>query len=162
MHTSEYSAAGIALTKEFEGLRLEAYRDCAGVWTIGYGHTGPDVHAGRRVTEPEAAELLLSDLGNAIVCVNRAVGLRVELAQHEFDALVDFCFNVGRRNFQESHLLGYVNAGDSVSAADQFRLWVHVEGKAVPGLVRRRAAEADMFRRGASRLEEGASRSQTA
>lgn len=163
MHTFEYSAVGIALTKEFEGLRLEAYQDCAGVWTIGYGHTGPDVHAGRCVTEPEAGGLLLSDLGNAIVCVNRAVGLRIELAQHEFDALVDFCFNVGRRNFQESRLLGYVNAGDSASAADQFGVWVHVEGKAVPGLVRRRAAEAGLFRRDSSHPEghTGASRSQT-
>lgn len=145
MHLFDYSAEGMALTKEFEGARLEAYQDCAGIWTIGYGHTGRDVCAGQRVTEPEAAVLLAADLGDAIQCVNRAVKEEVELAQHQFDALVDFCFNVGRRNFQQSSLLGYVNQQDFSSAAHQFSLWVHVDMKPVPGLIRRRAAEAAMF-----------------
>lgn len=146
MHTFTYSAAGLALTKEFEGLRPEAYLDCAGHWTIGYGHTGPDVHGGRRITEQEAGALLAADLCDAVQCVNRAVGEAVELAQHQFDALVDFCFNVGRRSFQQSSLLGYVNQEDFSSAAHQFSLWINVDTKPVPGLVRRRAAEATMFR----------------
>ncbi len=146
MHTFTYSAAGLALTKEFEGLRLEAYADCAGIWTIGYGHTGRDVNPGRRVTEPEATALLTADLRNAIQCVNRTVEEDIELAQHQFDALVDFCFNVGRRSFQQSSLLGYVNQEDFSSAAHQFSLWVNVDMKPVPGLIRRRAAEAALFR----------------
>ena len=146
MHTFEYSAAGMNLTKEFEGLRLEAYQDCAGIWSIAYGHTGTDVHAGRRVTEPEAVELLAADLRDAIQCVNQAVHKDVELAQHQFDALVDFCFNVGRHSFQLSSLLGYVNQEDFASAAHQFSLWVNVDMRPVPGLVRRRAAEAALFR----------------
>lgn len=148
MHTLEYSAEGMKLTKEFEGLRLEAYQDCAGIWTIGYGHTGQDVLADRRVTEAEASALLTMDLRDAIGCVNRAVEDGAELAQHEFDALVDFCFNVGRRRFQQSSLLRYVNQGDFASAAHEFSLWVNVNSKPVPGLVRRRAAEAALFRGG--------------
>ncbi len=146
MKTFEYSTAGLALTKQFEGLRLEAYRDCAGIWTLGYGHTGSEVHAGQRVTVMEAEELLLADLREAIDCVNRAVISSVGFAQHQFDALVDFCFNVGRRKFQESTLLSDINREDFVAAALQFGFWVHVEGKPIPGLVRRRAAEAAMFR----------------
>lgn len=137
MHAFEYSAAGMALTKEFEGLRLEAYPDCTGIWTIGYGHTGSDVHGGRRVTEPEAADLLAGDLRDATACVNRSVGEDIAIGQNHFDALVDFCFNVGRGNFQQSSLLGYVNRNDFASAVHQFSLWVNADRKPVPGLVRR-------------------------
>ena len=131
------------MTRSFEGLRLEAYQDSAGIWTIGYGHTGPEVHRGQCIDEAEAEALLRSDLASALECVRRAV--RVELEQHEFDALVDFCFNVGRGNLLGSSLLRYVNRGEVDSAAMQFGLWVHAGGKVVPGLVRRRAAEAALF-----------------
>ena len=145
MRTFEYSDNGMTLTKTFEGLRLEAYQDCAGIWTIGYGHAGQNIHAGQRVTEAEAAALLANDLRDAVQCVNRAVAEEIELAQHQFDALVDFCFNVGRRSFGQSSLLGYVNQEDFASAAHQFGLWVNVDQKPVPGLVRRRAAETALF-----------------
>lgn len=140
----KYSDTGLALTKEFEGLRLEAYRDSAGIWTIGYGHTGRDVKPGRRVSELEAEVLLRADLRDAIACVNRSV--EVELEQHEFDALVDFCYNVGRGHFERSSLLAKLNLQDFEGVAAQFGLWVNVDMKPVPGLVRRRAAEAAMFR----------------
>lgn len=143
MNEFDYSSAGLALTRNFEGLRLSAYQDSAGVWTIGYGHTGPEVHAGRRVTEPEAEELLRADLASAIDCVRRAV--KLELTQAQFDALVDFCFNAGRGNFLGSSLLRLINAGNMASAAQQFGLWVHASGRVIPGLVRRRAAEARLF-----------------
>jgi lysozyme len=145
MNEYEYSNTGFALTRSFEGLRLAAYQDSAGVWTIGYGHTGPEVHRGQCVSETEAEELLRADLASAVQCVRRAV--RVRLAQHQFDALVDFCFNVGRGSFQGSSLLRYLNQGDLESAVVQFGLWVHAGGKVVPGLVRRRAAEAALFAR---------------
>ncbi len=57
MQEFSYSDRGLALTKSFEGLRLEAYQDCAGNWTIGYGHTGPTVSAGQSITEAEAEEV---------------------------------------------------------------------------------------------------------
>ena len=144
MEQYKYSDTGLALTKQFEGLRLEAYQDAAGIWTIGYGHTGRDVRPGRRVSEFEAEVLLRADLRDAIDCVNRAV--EVEITQHQFDALVDFCYNTGRGNFQRSSLLGKVNLEDFEGAAVQFGLWVNVGMKPVPGLVRRRAAEAALFR----------------
>ena len=140
----KYSDAGLALTKEFEGLRLKAYQDLAGVWTIGYGHTGRDVRPGRLVGEFEAEVLLRADLRDAIACVNHAI--EVEIEQHQFDALVDFCYNTGRGNFERSSLLGKVNLEDFAGATVQFGLWVNVNQKPVPGLVRRRAAEAAMFR----------------
>lgn len=140
----KYSDAGLALTKQFEGLRLEAYRDTGGVWTVGYGHTGRDVKPARKVTEFEAEVLLRADLRDAVACVNRAV--EVEIEQHQFDALVDFCYNAGRGNFERSSLLAKLNLEDFAGAAAQFGLWVNVDMKPVPGLVRRRAAEAAMFR----------------
>lgn len=144
MQQFKYSDAGLAMTKHFEGLRLEAYKDCAGIWTVGYGHTGRDVQPGRCVGELEAEVLLRVDLRDAVACVNRCV--EVPITQQHFDALVDFCYNTGRGNFSRSSLLGKVNLEDFEGAAVQFGLWVNVDQKPVPGLVRRRAAEATLFR----------------
>ena len=71
MQTFKYSDAGLELTKRFEGLRLEAYQDCAGIWTVGYGHTGRDVIPGRRVSEFEAEVLLRGALRDAVACLSR-------------------------------------------------------------------------------------------
>jgi len=141
LHT--YSEEGLALTKGFEGLRLTAYQDVAGVWTIGYGHTGPEVVSGMTISEAEAEALLLADLAEAIACVNQAV--TGALSQCQFDALVDFCFNAGRGNFLNSTLLRKLNLGDVAGAAAQLGLWIHAGGKVVAGLVRRRKAEATLF-----------------
>jgi len=143
MQNFTYSDAGLALTKSFEGLSLTAYQDCAGIWTIGYGHTGPDVHEGQTITELEAEALLRTDLAAAVACVNRAV--TASITQPQFDALVDFCFNAGRGNFLGSTLLRLINESDPAAAAAQFGLWVHAGGEVVAGLVRRRKAEADLF-----------------
>ena len=143
MEEFRYSEKGLALTKSFEGLRLEAYQDCAGVWTVGYGHTGAGVVEGMTIGEAEAEVLLLADLEDAVACVNRKV--TVAISQNQFDAMVDFCFNAGRGNFLQSTLLRKVNAGDFAGAAAQFGLWVHAGGEVVPGLVRRRQAEGEMF-----------------
>ena len=149
MQKFRYSDAGLAMTKEFEGLRLNAYQDCVGVWTVGYGHTGADVHAARVVTEAEAEALLLADMEAAVACVNRVVS--VVVTQGQFDALADFCFNLGGRALCESTLLRRVNAGDFDGAAEQFGMWCHAGGKVQPGLVKRRRAEAEMFRGEADR-----------
>jgi lysozyme len=143
MQEFNYSDHGLALTKSFEGLHLEAYRDCTGVWTIGYGHTGPTLAAGQTISEPGAEEFLRADLAEAVACVNRSV--QFVISQNQFDAMVDFCFNAGRGNFLQSTLLRKANSGDFAGAAAQFALWVHAGGEVVAGLVRRRKAEAELF-----------------
>jgi lysozyme len=143
MQEFSYSDNGLALTKSFEGLHLEAYRDCAGIWTIGYGHTSPTLGAGQIISVPEAEELLRADLAEAVVCVNRLV--KSVISQSQFDAMVDFCFNAGRGSFLQSTLRRKVNSGDFAGAAAQFSLWVHAGGEVIEGLVRRRKAEADLF-----------------
>ena len=95
------------------------------------------------ISEPYAELLLAADLASAVACVNRAV--QREISQNQFDALVDFCFNAGRGSFLQSTLLKKVNLGDFAGAAAQFGLWVHAGGEVVPGLVRRRKAEATLF-----------------
>jgi lysozyme len=147
MQQFQYSDAGMALTKNFEGLRLTAYQDVAGVWTIGYGHVGPEACEGKTITEVDADSLLRLDLWEAVVSVNHAV--TATISQNQFDAMVDFCFNAGRGNFVQSTLLRKVNVCDFAGAEAQFELWVYAGGKVVPGLVRRRKAEAEMFARDA-------------
>jgi lysozyme len=143
MQKFSYSNNGVALTKSFEGLHLKAYQDCAGIWTIGYGHAGPSVSPGQSITEAEAEQLLQLDLAEAVACVNHAV--QTVISQSQFDALVDFCFNAGRGNFAQSTLLRKVNSRDFQGAAAQFVLWVHAGGEVVAGLLRRRNAEVALF-----------------
>ena len=138
-----YSDRGLALTKGFEGLRLFAYQDVAGVWTIGYGHTGPEVVEGLVWTQEQADAALLANTGEAQACVNG--GVESAINQNQFDAMVDFTFNAGRGAFLGSTLLRMVNASNFEGAYGQFGLWVHAGGNVVAGLVRRRKAEAEMF-----------------
>lgn len=142
--TMQYSEAGIALTKGYEGLRFTAYRDIAGVLTIGYGHTGPDVFEGQIIDEPTAESLLRADMATAVAAVNHMVN--VPLNQNQFDALCDFAFNCGVGALKGSTLLRLINKGELDIAASQFSLWVHAGGQVVAGLVRRRADEAALFR----------------
>lgn len=138
-----YSGDGLALTEQFEGCRLSAYQDQAGVWTIGYGHTGPDVVPGMTITSDQAQSLLMGDISGAAACVNQVVN--VPLAQPEFDALVDFVFNLGPGAFEGSTMLRLLNSGDFTAAAAEFQKWDHAGGKVVAGLLRRREAEEAMF-----------------
>jgi lysozyme len=140
-----YDGEGLKLTEGFEGCRTTAYRDQRGVLTIGYGHTGADVVEGMTITAQQAATLLLSDVAAAVTCVNH--GTEVAITQDEFDALVDFTFNVGRGNFLKSTLLEDLNASNFSAAAAQFAVWDEVNGQVNVGLVRRRAAEDQLFLR---------------
>lgn len=141
------SQTGLQLIREHEGLRLDAYRDPAGIWTIGYGHTRT-ARAGQRITRDQAERLLLQDVVTAENAVKARV--KVPLKQHEFDALVSFVFNVGAGNFANSTLLRRLNEGNKAAAADQFLRWdkARVNGvlTSLPGLLRRRADERDLFR----------------
>src|ERR1700678_977661 len=124
-----YSDAGLTLTKNFEGCRLSAYADQGGVWTIGYGHTGPGVHAGLTITQDQADIFLQSDMARAVACVNKLV--TGPIVQCHFDALVDFAFNLGCACLATSTLLRAVNAGDFAGAASEFLRWDHVGGTVV-------------------------------
>ena len=138
-----YSDAGLAMTKQLEGLRLTAYADSGGVWTIGYGHTGPGVYNGLTITEEQATIFLQSDIARAVTAVNRLVTAQIN--QNQFDALVDFAFNLGVASLASSTLLRYVNARDFPAAAAQFPLWDHSQGRILPGLLERRQKEEQLF-----------------
>lgn len=138
-----HSPKALALVKEFEGCRLTSYKDGGGIWTIGYGHTA-GVHENQVCTEEQAEVWLDCDLLVADASVNRLV--KVPLNKNEFDALVDFVYNVGGGNFQTSTLLKRLNAYCYSGAANEFEKWVHDEhGNVEQGLVRRRGAEKDLF-----------------
>lgn len=144
MKTSE---TGVALIKRFEGLELQAYQDIAGIWTIGYGHTGPDVKPGQKISAREAEDLLRRDLTPREEAVSRLVS--VDINQNEFDALVSFIYNVGIEAFRKSTSRRRLNGGDRVGAAEALT-WFNkatVGGvlRAVTGLTRRRAAERALF-----------------
>lgn len=140
MNTSD---KGIDLIKDFEKLRLESYDDGGGVITIGYGHTGSDVYLGLKIDEEEAIRLLKFDLLIAEECVDESV--EVELSQERFDALVSFVFNVGCKAFKSSTLLKLLNTGNYDGAKGQFGRWNKDNGKVLAGLIRRRAAEVELF-----------------
>lgn len=137
------SDEGIKLIKHYEGLRLQSYQDSVGVWTIGYGHTGRGVGPGQTIDEHEAESLLRHDLLAAEHCVNAHV--RVNIDQHQFDALVSFVFNLGCGAFLSSTLLRKLNAGDYEGAHDEFHKWCHAGKRVLRGLVDRRQAEAEEF-----------------
>ncbi|MFB0823846.1 lysozyme [Chromobacterium violaceum] len=137
------NAAGISLIKQFEGVRLAAYQDMVGVWTIGYGHTGPDVKAGMTITQQQADQLLAADLEKFETGVRKAV--IVPLNANQFSALVSFSYNLGLGNLRSSTLLRLLNKGDYNGAAAQFPRWNRAGGQAVPGLTRRRKAEQALF-----------------
>lgn len=138
-----YSKDGLHLTEQFEGCRLSAYQDQVGVWTIGFGHTGPDVHSGLTCTLEQAEAWLQQDIQWAASAVRRYVS--IPLTQGEFDALVDFTFNLGVGSLEHSTLLKLVNQKDLAYAAEQFDKWDRAGGKVVAGLLRRRLAEKKEF-----------------
>ena len=125
------SPRGRALIEKFEGLRLTAYQDMVGVWTIGYGHTGPDVKAGLTITQQQAEQLLINDLARFNNGVNALVTVKIN--QNQFDALISFSYNLGLGSLQQSTLLRLLNAGNFQAAADQFPRWDRAGGKEVAG-----------------------------
>lgn len=131
------------LIKEFEGCLLHAYLDSAGIPTIGYGHTGPEVYMGQVITQEEAEALLLDDIDPAIRAVDTFV--TVELTPCAQVALVSFIFNIGVAAFKHSTLLTKLNQGDTFGAAQQFLRWNHAGGVVVPGLTKRRQREKAIF-----------------
>ena len=139
----EASEVLIGKLKEFEGLRLEAYRDVAGVLTIGYGHTGSDVSEGDRISAYYAGQLLKNDLGATEAAIRQ---LHVARTQGQFDALVSFAFNLGIGRLNRSTLLKVIREGGSRSQIRrEFKRWVYAGGQKLRGLERRREWEAMRF-----------------
>ena len=139
----EISKAGLQLIAQFEACCLTAYQDVRGIWTIGVGHTGPEVIEGLVWTQGQADAQLMKDTQHAANIANRAV--KVTLTQGQFDALCSFIFNVGSGNFLSSTLLTKLNSGDYVGAAGEFERWDKSGGVVVAGLLRRRIAEEQEF-----------------
>lgn len=137
------NAEGIAIIKQFEGCELKAYKCPAGVWTIGYGHTGKDVTPGLVISATHAERLLLRDVESFEAGVSELV--KVELTDNQFSALVSLAFNIGLGRFKNSTLLRKLNQGKYADAAQQFNKWVYAAGVKLGGLVKRRAAERELF-----------------
>lgn len=139
--------AGFALIKEFEGCKLDAYQDVAGIWTIGYGHI-KGVEPGMHFTQQQADQALMDDLQGTENAVGSAVA-GVLTGDNQFSAMVSLCFNIGSGNFRSSSVLRDHRAGDFDKAADAFLQWnkARVQGvlQPVAGLTRRRTAERELY-----------------
>ncbi|ENU16935.1 lysozyme [Acinetobacter lwoffii] len=141
------SPSGVDLICNFEGLRLKAYDDGVGVWTIGFGTTkypnGIRVKKGDTCTLDQAKAYMQNDLKSFEQTVNNTV--KVPLNQNQFDALVSLAYNIGSTAFKNSTLVKRLNEGNYKAAANQFDVWVNAGGKRMQGLVNRRAAEKALF-----------------
>lgn len=139
---------GTALLHSFEKCRLEAYPDPGSKdgnpWTVGWGHTGPEVVKGYRISQKTADYYFTKDV-EKFVKVVRECTAGTPIKQNEFDAFVCFTYNCGADSFRESTLLKKFKAGDKTGAVAEFARWNKNDGKVMPGLIRRRKAEARLF-----------------
>ncbi|MFK4824865.1 lysozyme [Paenochrobactrum sp. BZR 588] len=146
--TRRINAAGLLHIQKWEGKRLTAYQDMAGIWTIGYGHTSaagaPKVVAGMKINDQEADRILRADLAKFEKRVSDLV--KVPLNDNQYAALVSFDFNTGA--LHKSTLLKKLNTGDYSAVPAELMKWVNAGGKRVQGLVNRRAAEAGLWVKG--------------
>lgn len=131
------------LIKQFEGCRLKPYLCPAGVWTCGWGSTGPDVIPGRAWTQEYADKRMEAD---AARFAKGTISLCPQLAGNDLCAIADFAYNLGLGNLRISTLRKRINAGDREAAYRELRKWVRGGGRVLPGLVRRREAEIALMR----------------
>ena len=138
---------GLALIRTQEGFRARAYRDATGVWTIGYGHTSmagpPHVTPRMEISAQQGEDIFDRDVTRFAEGVRRS--LKRDLTDQQFTALVSFAYNVGLANFRRSSVLRAVNDGDFAAVPRRLALWVKAGGRTLPGLIKRRAAEAALF-----------------
>ena len=128
----------------FEGVSLKAYKCPAGVWTIGYGHT-KGVYKGQKITQEQAVQYLKQDIAPIENYLNK---VNLCKTQGQFDALIDFIFNLGVTNFKNSTLYKYIVKKYSNDAiCKQFMRWVYAGGKKLNGLVKRRSWECEMWKK---------------
>lgn len=138
------STKGINLIKEFEGCQLTAYKCLAGVWTIGYGHTGKvdgkAIGSGMQITSAKATSLLKADLASFEKAVESCKGLTFKPNQNQFDALVSFAYNCGTGSLNT-----LVTNRSASTVSQKILLYTKANGKELAGLVRRRKAEKELF-----------------
>lgn len=142
------SINGINLIKQFEGCRYSPYRDSVGLWTVGYGHLigdGKSLPSGdnRVFTQKEIDDFLVNDLVHVESGIS--VLIRVPITQNQFDALCSFCYNLGVGTLQKSTLLKDINSSLWDAAANDILKFHFAGGVSLPGLVKRRQAEHDLF-----------------
>jgi lysozyme len=141
------NAAGLTMIKNFEGCKLNAYQDVAGIWTIGYGHIA-GVTQGMTYTQAQADQALADDLLSTETSVEKAVA-GVNTTDNQFSAMVSLTYNIGVGNFASSTVLREHRAGQTQQAADAFLLWnkATINGvlQVVKGLANRRAAERTLY-----------------
>lgn len=136
----------IDLIKKYEGFRPQAYQDSVGVWTIGYGTTrinGQPVTQGMTITQDQALQLAQQEANKLWSQIESIV--KVPINDNQMNALVDFAYNLGFNALKTSTLMKKLNAGDFTGAANEFGRWVYAGGKVLPGLVKRREAERQLF-----------------
>jgi GH24 family phage-related lysozyme (muramidase) len=140
------SQKGLDLIKQFEGLRLEAYKalKTEKYWTIGYGHYGEDVKEGQKITKTQAENLLKQDVKRFEHGVHDAIRVD-DLNQNQYDALVSFAYNVGVSAFKKSTLVEKINKKDFEGASKEFARWNKSGGKVIQGLINRRVKEKELF-----------------
>lgn len=137
------SLNGQGFIKKWESCRLKAYLDGGGVWTIGWGHTGPEVRKGLVWTQQQADDTFTNDVAPREGYVNSLV--KVKLTQNQFDALVSLVYNIGGTAFRNSTLLKLLNSGDYKSIPAQFWRWNMDNGIVIKGLTNRRKGESVVF-----------------
>lgn len=135
------SSQGESLIKGFETLAFVAYQDQRGIWTCGWGHTGPDVKQGTTCDTSLAEHWFLMDTQAA--CNAVIAHTDVPMTQGQFDAMVSLTFNIGIHAFVTSTLLRVFNSGKDASG--EFCNWDYTNHVVNAGLKRRRAAEQELF-----------------
>jgi len=137
------SQRGINLIKSFESFRSNPYLDAVGIPTIGYGSTRGVTMDMDPITESQATQMLMDDLGSFENVINNYV--IQPLNQNQFDALASFVYNCGPGNFENSTMLTMLNNADYDSAAEQFLRWDRAGGQVIQGLLNRRQTERNLF-----------------
>lgn len=133
----------VDLIKRFEGCKLEAYQDPRGIWTVGYGSTGPGIVEGLTITQKTAEGMLLGHVREVGLTLTDLVGQGMK--QNQFDAITSLAYNIGTQAFKNSTLLKLLRANKPVEASNEFPKWDHCGGVVLPGLLARREAEQALF-----------------
>lgn len=128
-----------SLIRKWEGMRLGAYKDTGGVWTIGYGHTST-AKPGMVISKKKAEKLLREDISWVEDVINTEV--KAPINQEQFDVLASFVYNIGGSQFRSSTLLRKLNAYDYEGVTEEFLRWKYDNGRMIQGLLNRRNDEA--------------------
>lgn len=140
----QINSEGLALIRKFEGTELRAYKCSAGIWTVGIGHTGPEVKRDLVITEQQAEGFLRADLAKFEAGVERALD-GAPTTDNQFSAFVCLAFNIGLGAFKASTALRRHKAGDYAGAAEAITWFKKAGGRVLQGLIRRRAAERALY-----------------